>query len=80
MYEESAVRPNANLKLFITALLKYPSEFFCWYIVVVKVEVTEAILSARMNYFNISTYHHYIISTFRHFDILTFRHFTVSPF
>ena len=34
LYESSEVRPTANIELFRTALLNYPSELSCWYIVV----------------------------------------------
>ena len=61
LYEASAVLPTTNLELFRTALLKYPSEFFDWYIVVVKLKVTEAIILAHITHFNILPYHHYSI-------------------
>ena len=72
LYEVSEVRPTVNLELFRTAILKYPFEFSCWYIVVVKGKGTEVILSARMN--------HFTIAQFRHFTISPLRRFTVSYF
>ena len=88
LYEDSSVLPSTNLELFRTALLNYRSEFFCWYIVVVKVKGTEAILSARMTNFTISLFHHcniapfwhFTISPLHHYNITPFHHYTVSPF
>ena len=80
LYEESSVLPYANLELFSTAILEYPSEFFCWYIVVVELKVTETILSARMAHFKMLPYHHYIITALRHFTITPFNHVTTSAF
>ena len=57
-YEDLEVLPSANFESFSTALLNYPYGFSCWCIVLVKVKLTEAIISARMTYFNILPYHH----------------------
>ena len=75
LHEDSSVLPSANLEIFRTALLKYLSEFFCWYIVVVKEKVTEARLSALMTHFNILPYHNITITPLRHFTISPFHHY-----
>ena len=80
MYEASAVCPTANLGLFRTALLKYPYELSCWYIVAIKVKVTETILSPCMTHFTISLFRHCTIAPFHNFDISPFHYFDVLPF
>ena len=71
LYEASAVHPTANLELFRISLLNYPSELSCWYIVVLKGKLTEAIISARMNHFTIAPFHHSTTSTFYRFTVLS---------
>ena len=70
LYEESSVLPTVDLKLFRTALLKFPSGFSCFYILVVQGKVTETIISTRMTHSTISLYRHYTISTLHHYIIV----------
>ena len=58
LYEDSELIPSANIELFRTGLLKYSSEFYCCYIVVLRGKLTEAIISALMTHFNTLQYHH----------------------
>ena len=72
--------PTVNLELFRTDLLKYPYEFSCWYIVVVKGKGTEAIISSRMTNFTIALLYRCTISPFPHCTIAPFHSFRVLPF
>ena len=80
LYTYLSVLPYANIGLFKTALLKYLSKTFCWYIVVAEVKGTEAIILARTNLFNISTYHYYTSTSFHCYTVSPFHHFNNLPF
>ena len=79
LYEDSAVRPNSNPELFRTVFLKYLSEFYCCYIVVVQGKVAETIILMHMTHLAISSFRHYTISKFHHYAISTFQHPTIIP-
>ena len=72
LYEDSEVRPTANLELFNTSLLKYISELTCFYIVIVKGKVTESIPLTRVTCFTISPFGHFNILTSYHYIIYNY--------
>ena len=65
MYEDSAVRPTANLELFWADLLNHLSILSCYYIIIVQGKGTETIILTHMKYFTISSLQHYNISPFK---------------